>query len=66
MADVSKWRTGDQIRRVKRQLLNEIVAGDKAKDRHITLSIVAARNLLEVCDQAIHTEDAQMEGVSIS
>ena len=55
-----------QIRRVKRQLHDEIVAGDKAKDRYITLSIVTARNLLEACDQAIHTEDAQMEGVSIS
>jgi hypothetical protein len=49
-----KWRTSSQIAGVRAQLKGAINCCDNGAQ--IELDIRTARNLLEICDQAIHTE----------
>jgi hypothetical protein len=51
----SPWRTSAQLRGVRSQLTQAVNAC--MDGAYVTLDIKSARNLLEVCDQAIHTEE---------
>lgn len=50
-----KWRNSRQIRGVRAQLMAAINSCENGAQ--IELDIRSARNLIEVCDQVIHTEE---------
>lgn len=51
---VLKWRSSSQIRSIKYQLRGAISLSDS--DIYVQVSQKTARNLLEICEQAEHTE----------
>jgi hypothetical protein len=51
----SVWRNSNQIKGVRAQLVGAINACTNGAK--IELDIKSARNLVEICDQAIHTEE---------
>lgn len=49
------WRNSRQIKGVRSQLVGELNANTDGA--YVTIDIKTARNLVEICDQAIHTEE---------
>ena len=49
------WRTSNQIRGVRAILTRDINACTDGA--YVTIDLKTARNLQEICDQAIHTEE---------
>lgn len=54
LTPASKWRTAQQIRGVRAMLKRDLNAC--ADGAAVQIDLKTARNLIEVCDQAIHTE----------
>ncbi len=52
-----KWRSSQQLKGVRSQLVAAINACTDGA--HVMLDMKSARNLVQVCDQAIHTEVGQ-------
>ena len=48
------WRTSNQIRGVRAQLVVAIRASEDGA--HAMVDLKNAQNLIEICDQAMHTE----------
>lgn len=51
---IGQWRNSAQLRGVRSRLTSAI--NQCADGAYVTLDIRSARNLQEICDQAIHTE----------